>query len=67
MTPQQLVCDGKVMSAGSVPVLHAGFQGGTSRPLLRYDRYSFTAEPPDPSRHSVQIVRVLQTVKDLRH
>lgn len=42
MTPQQLVCDGKVMSMGSMPLLQAGLKEGKSHWLLRYDLFSFT-------------------------
>lgn len=32
------------MSTGSLPLLHAGFKGGTSRRLLGFDLFSFTAD-----------------------
>lgn len=44
MTPQQLVCDGTVMSARSLPLLHAGFKGGMSQWYIMNDIFCLISE-----------------------
>lgn len=69
MTPQQLLCDGKVMSKGSLPLLHAVLKGRRSQWLLRYDLFSFTMNMKSQIPHLMgseqnQPVRINKKLKE---